>query len=67
MAFRIRLQKVAAGLATRPCRPFAQPVTTRLHSYSQAAAASTSNLGQSVQDSIAVSLCPATVPKMNVG
>lgn len=50
------MQRVATGLAARPGRPLSQSIPARLRSYSQAAAVPTSNLAQSAQDSIAVSI-----------
>lgn len=61
MAFRARLQRVAAGLAARPYQSGAAsqsiPISARpqMRLYSQAAAVPTTNLSQSTEENIAVS------------
>lgn len=62
MAFRTRIQRVATGLAARPCQTGvasqSMPISARMRLYSQAAAVPTTNLGQSSHENIAVSPHP---------
>lgn len=61
MAFRTRIQRVASGLAARPCQTGAAsksiPIAARMprRLYSQAAAVPTANLGQTTGENVVVS------------